>query len=290
MDIQKVKHLHLEEAKKAPDINHSYLVTEKIDGWYVYTDFNKFSGWGDIMSSRHRPIPSMKHCTHKYLNTLGNPKSNCRLIMEAYIPDTDFHITNGIFNRSKGVCDAEDIHFKIHDIFYYQRPNEIAIDRYRHLISLEEDGFFHKRFDVLSALTISSNKEDWLKCFDLITYNGGEGVILKQANGVYCPGKRNSSLMKIKLEDTLDLLCTGVYETFGEKGNRNLNIKVIRKNGLEVTVRVGKHEDIAKIDEDNNNIIGKVCEIKCMKELDGGMLREPRFVRVREDKNVEEID
>lgn len=291
MELQKVKHLHLEEAKKKPNTNHKYIITEKIDGWYVYCDFDKYEGWGNIMSSRDRVIPSMAYCLEKYFKHLPNLQNNCRLIMEAYIPDTCFYELNGIFNRSVGDYEASDVHFKIHDIIYLDSPTKQAISRYEHLFKLEEDGFFiTDRLDVLSILSITQEKEEWLRIFDTITYQGGEGIILKQSDGVYCPGKRNSSLMKIKLEKELDLLCIGVYETFGEKGNRNLNIKLVNKQGVEINTRVGKHEDIDKIDIDNNYIVGKVCIVECMKVNKDGSLREPRFRAINHNKSKEDID
>jgi len=292
MQIQKVKHLHLEEAKKTPNTKHKYIITEKIDGWYVYCDYDRFSGWSNIYSSANRIIPSMEHCFQKYFSKLPNPSSNCRLVMEAYIPDTCFYILNGIFNRSVDAYDALDVHFKVHDIIYFDDLIKTAITRYEHLFTLEDQGFFSKadRIDVLSILDISSERKDWLRIFDTVTYGGGEGIILKQTDGLYCAGKRNSSLMKIKLEKELDLLCVGAYETFGDKGNRNLNIKLVTKAGIEINVRVGRHEDIDNIDADNNYIVGKVCVIKCMKINADGTLREPRFIAISEHKTKEEID
>ncbi|RLA60510.1 MAG: hypothetical protein DRQ89_12785 [Epsilonproteobacteria bacterium] len=290
MKPQKVKHLHLEEAKRTPNTVYSYMVTEKLDGWYTYIDYDKLTGWGNVHSSACREIPSMLHCREKYFNKLPNPKGSCRFIMEALIPDTCFYILNGIFNRTKGDCQVEDVHFKIHDLVYEERPKEVALERYTRLLAYEEVASFNERLAIVSTLIISDKRADWLKMFDYVTYGGGEGVILKQANGIYQPGKRNSSLLKIKLEKTLDLLCTGVYETFGEKGNRNLNLKLVRANGVEVDVRVGKHEDIDMIDLDSSSIVGKVIEVKCMKENEDGKLREPRFVTIRTDKDKGEID
>jgi len=286
--MQKVKHLYLEEAKKTPNIAYKYMVSEKLDGWYVYANYTPDNGWSSVMSSRDRVIPSMEHVKRQYLDKLPNPKGACRLIMEAIIPNTEFSILNGIFNRSIGDYLAEDVHFKAHELIYFNDLNVTAIERYNTLTKFCNAIPKHSRIELLPVLAVTDSKEEWLNLFDKITYAGGEGIILKQEQGVYCPGKRNSSLLKIKLETTLDLLCVGVYDTVGEKGHRNLNLKLERANKVEINVRVGKHEDIALIDANNKSILGKVCEIKCMKELEHGKLREPRFVRIRNDKT--EID
>ena len=289
MKPQKTLHLHLEEAKKKPKLAHEYMVSEKFDGWYVYSDFDKYTGWGDITSMAGRVIPSMRHCREEILSKLPNPRGNCRLIMEATIPETPFHILNGVFNRSKGECQARDVIFKAHDLIYFEGVCPAAFIRSKQVRNLLDAGKT-KKIQEVSYLAITSDKSEWLKIFDIITYNGGEGIVLKQADGTYQAGKRNSSLMKIKLEDALALLCVGVEETFGKKGNRNLNLLLKRKSGVAVTVRVGKHSDIAAIDADTSYIVGKVVSVKCMKELENGSLREPRFVEILHSKTIEEID
>lgn len=289
MKPQKVLHLHLEEAKKKPKTDHDFIISEKLDGWYVYCDYNLLTGWGDVTSSAGRVIPSMQFARKEVFDKLPCPRGNCRMIMEAIIPETPFSILNGVFNRSKENCSALDVIFKAHDLVYFADTLSTAHRRYSKL-SNYLDPVSSQRLSTLSTLAITSDKKIWLSIFDSITYNGGEGIILKQADGLYHRGKRNSSLMKIKLEDTLALHCVGVEETFGEKGNRNLNLLLKRKSGVDVTVRVGKHSDIAAIDADNSYIVGKVVSVKCMKELETGSLREPRFVEILHSKTIEEVD
>lgn len=287
MKPQKAKYLKDELKKVKPNINHFYMVSEKIDGWYVYADFDKFKGWSHIHSSAGREIPSMLHCRGKYLNRLPNPKSNIRLIMEAYIPDTPFHILNGVFNRSIGKYHAEDVHFRVHDLIPLEGIQYAASIRYGKLCDyiLENPT---DRLIVHSVLSITKDTAEWQKLFDTITNNGGEGIVLKQADSIYYPGKRNSSLLKIKQEVTIDTLVIDMFETTGEKGNKALNLRVKRANGVEFVVVVPKHSDIAAFAEESP--IGKVAEIGAMKELEGGILREPRFRWLREDKLPDEID
>lgn len=283
MKLQKAKHLKDELKKKNPNINHEYMYSEKIDGWYTYTDFDKYTGWSNIHSSSNRVIPSMVHCSEQYFSKLPNPSSNCRLIMEAYIPDTPFHILNGIFNRSKGNCLAEDVHFKLHDVIYLDDPLLDAYQRYRRLIELPD----LERLQVHSLLGISSNQDKWQKAFETIVSNGGEGIVLKQADGTYQAGKRNSSLLKIKQEVSLKLRIIDYFTTIGAKGEVAYNLTVMRKGGASFNVVVPKHSDQAKFQEVCP--IGQVAEIKAMKELENGMLREPVFKCIREDKNVWEL-
>jgi ATP-dependent DNA ligase len=282
---QKVLHLHLEEAKKKPKITGRYIVTEKLDGWYGYIDYVQ-GEWGKVTSSSGREIPSLLWARQVFQEL--TPESDIRLIFEIVIPDQPFHILNGILNRSVGNCQATDARFYIHDMVDFKYPNE-ALTRTIFLKGLdlsEVDKYIH----LVPVLAITDDKEVWMKHFKEITDRGGEGIILKQALGLYQADKRNSSLMKVKLESTFDLECFDMFHTVGERGHDNLNISLRRKNGAVITVRIPKDEDRELFELNPNAILGKVVEVKCMCELEDGMLREPRFMRVRDDKLLEDID
>lgn len=283
---QKCLHLHLELEKKKPKIQGNYLVTEKTDGWYVYTDYSVATGWGDIRSRAGRIIPSMLHAKALYLDKLPRPMANCRLIMEAFIPDTAFPILNGVFNRSVGDYKAEDVHFKAHDLIYFEGLDQPALTRYLNAKQLCAT----ERVSAVELLQSSSSIDLWRREFDKIVGRGGEGIVLKQSSGLYHPGKRNYTLMKIKEDLTADLLCTRLYWTEGKKGNDNMNLALLTSEGVEINVRVPKHEDIETFSTDETEVVGKVVEIKAMKKLKEGTYREPRFVAVRHDKTKEEID
>lgn len=293
MNPQKVLHYHIEEAKKTPKIDGDYIVTEKLDGWFTTIAFNTKVGWLDVKSSNGRIIPSMKH-TKQFFERLPVPTRNVTLIAEAYIPEMGFYEMNGIFNRSKGACQATDVEFYVHDLLYNsEHSNDVVVDKRTALERMKSiDGLcleHNQKIRAVKPLTVTSNRETWFEYFDKVTYKGGEGIILKQADGLYQPDKRNSSLMKMKLEDTYDLLCIDMYLTYGEKGNENLNILLKDKAGTEQAVRVGKHEDIYNF-MNVESPVGKVVEIKVMKKNEDGSYREPRFVTVREDKLAKEID
>lgn len=285
MKPQKVLHLHLEEAKKKPKITGGYIVTEKLDGWYGYIDYID-GEWGNVTSSSGREIPSLLWARNKFQEIIL--ESDIRLIFEIIIPEQPFHILNGILNRSVGNCQAIDAKFYIHDMIDFKVP----ASAFTRLVRLKEIDLskVEDYIKIVKVLDITDDKEEWMKHFKDITDRGGEGIILKQAFGVYQPDKRNSSLMKVKLESTFDLECFDMFHTVGDKGHDNLNVSLRRKNGAVITVRIPKDEDRELFELNPNAILGKVVEVKCMCELEGGSLREPRFVGVRHDKSLKEID
>jgi ATP-dependent DNA ligase len=133
--------------------------------------------------------------------------------------------------------------------------------------------------------------DEWYSIAEDLISRGQEGICLKQADSLYQPGKRNSSLMKIKQEEVVHLECVSLQYTTGEKGNPSLQLILRSKDKIEVPVRVGKHSDIAYIEEDNNRVLGKVIavEIMCRSHLQGFI--QPRLAEVwLTDKSVKEID
>ncbi len=134
---------------------------------------------------------------------------------------------------------------------------------------------FHRNY------AIQGNKEEWLETFKKVKDLGGEGIVLKHVDSPYYPDKRNSSLMKIKLEEQVVLHCVDVFYTVGEKGHSNLNATFRRNSGTEVIARIGRHDDIAKIEDDKSYILDRPCLLEYMCEVTaGGSLREPRFKKV----------
>jgi ATP-dependent DNA ligase len=281
LGVQKVLHLYKEKEKKKPNISGNYMVSEKIDGIYVYID--RIAGkWGPIISRQGRPIPAFEHHTKQFEKLDNLPPTDIRLIAEAYIPGVDFHTANGIFNRSVGDYRCDSVVFAVHDMVYHGFPNKTAEERYERAGEID----YTASTDYVQhhpLLAISSDEETWLNIAETVWDNDGEGIVLKRTDSIYQPDKRNSSLMKIKLEENFVLTCIDAYYTVGEKGNSNLNAIFRREKGTLITCRVGKHSDIAAYEGNKGHLIGQKCLIVGMCELPDGAIREPRFKYVVKD-------
>lgn len=279
---QKALHLYLDEEKKKPKhVGVSYAVMEKFDGWYMYVDHID-GEWGEIKSRAGRVIPSVQH-----LNVFKNitPEKNFRVIFEGTIPNMEFRELNGIFNRKSKVL--ETVVFKVHDVI--TTTDEPFIERYsnaRVLVSAVNSPIV----ELVKVLAVSKDKEVWKSHYDDIVSHGGEGVILKEAHGVYQPNKRNHSLMKIKCELTLDLEVVGLVPGEGKYLNTLGALKVREKDGTIHTISGMSDSERNEFWNNPDNILGRVVEVKAMARISNGSLREPRFKAVRFDKSVEEID
>jgi len=281
MKPQKALHMFQETDKKNPKyIGKEYAIFEKYDGWYGYMDHDS-----PIMSRQCRAIPSLT----EFSKEINLPYAG-RLIFEIMVAGTpEFHIMNGILNRSKGDCEAKDAYLLVHDFIPEDGLGTPFMDRYEiasHVVEL----IGSERVRMASIIATSSLKEAWEHCANKVWLNGGEGVILKNISAGYSEGKRNADLMKIKEEVTLDLLVTGMEIGEGKYCDTLGSLTVKSKNGIEHSISGMTDTDRYAWWDSPDDIIGKVVEVKAMKILSDGSLREPRFKAVRWDKNESEID
>ena len=288
---QKVLSLHKELEKKKPNLSGIFLLQEKIEGWYVEVYYNaQTQTWGSPVSSAGRTIPAFEW-TQALFQQLPKPTYNCKLIAEAYLEDTPFPILNGIFNRSIGDYACKDVVFKCHDFVVLEGPeaNAKALDRYKTLKELLS--VRRQELHIVPVLLAAAYEELlWKKYFEDIINAGGEGIVAKRAHGVYSAGKRNSDLLKLKLECTVDCKAVELEETVGDKGNNSLVLISKRKNGTLIRTVIGNHTDQNLFRSNPNVVIGKVVTIKAMEEYPDGQLRHPCFKCIRTDKHEEDYE
>ena len=289
MNYSPQKALHYNEAvKKKNYIPNTFAIQPKLDGWFVMIDFID-GKWGKLTSRAEREIPSIAYLNEKIEEAL-QPSQDLRLIFEATIPDMQFHELNGVLNRKYE--DAENVVLNLHDIIYLQKPEMPFRDRYMFLDSVYDDLYpvLQDKVQLVPILAISSQEDVFYYHFNQVTSSGGEGIILKNYNSGYFFGKRNAHLMKIKEEVTKDLAVVGMSGGDGKYEGTLGALIVQSRDGTKHTVSGMTDEQRTSWWNDRSLIIGKVVEIKAMKELPDGSLREPRFKACRFDKEIWEID
>lgn len=144
-----------------------------------------------------------------------------------------------------------------------------------------------------------------------ILANGGEGVVLKRIDSPYSPGARNGDWIKVKREETEDCFVLGItygtgvnQETFGalrlgQYDARGRMRVVGHASGFtgemreEMYRRVMAMPDGPAIGGDQKKVKKfvrpeLVVEVKFMERFATGQMRNPRFVRIRDDKPVDE--
>lgn len=294
---QKVLHLKDELKKKKPKLFGNYIITPKYDGWYVSIDYHLRFGWESPKSSSNRNIPAFEWLKQVLMAEMPIESSlfSFRIIAEAIIEDMEFEEMNGIFNRSVGEYYCMDVKFILHDFLYlnkYGVPfNHNASARFKTV-----EKFFNetaskfglrKHFCLPKSLLLPYDYSEWKTLCDEYINAGYEGLVAKQEESIYFPGKRNYSLLKLKIEEHLDCEVESVFQTIGEKGNLNYNLKVIcPETTKSFAVRIGRFSDIDFALQHflTNSSQSLFAEIKTMGRYENGSYRQPTFVRFRNDK------
>jgi len=221
------------------------------------------------------------------------------------------------FRRKHGVSRMVEkipLQFYAFDILYCDEEivDKPLAERRRILESVISES---ERIKIASQVR-TRNKEDIEKIFNDAINAGHEGVMLKNPNSPYVPGKRGKHWLKLKyVMETLDLVVVG--GEWGE-GKRSHLISSYELACTDETtgnlLRVGRvatgftDEDLEELTELFKQIIvtheGKnvkfvpkyVFEVayqeiqKSPKYESGYALRFPRFIRLRDDKDVSEAD
>lgn len=280
MDVQKALHLHIEEEKKKPKhLGLEYMIFEKHDGWFGYLDFPACV----IHSRKLREIPSLVDLSN--LIRSKRPDVRGRLIFEIMIEGLEidsFHELNGILNRKRE--QAEGAYLRVHD-FIPDFLNNTLPAGIRYLFAKELVDNMRLPEVKMSPLICATSDMDVARgvCEKLWAENK-EGIILKQIDALYHAGKRNYTLMKIKEELTLDLKVHNIYEGEGKYEGTLGGLVLVDKNHVLHKVSGMSDEQRDTWWEKPSEIIGKIVEIKAMKKLPNGALREARFKAVRYDK------
>jgi DNA ligase-1 len=140
-------------------------------------------------------------------------------------------------------------------------------------------------------LNITDNKEIWNWHFEQMCrkYGGrGEGVILKKYNAPYTYGKKNADVLKIKCENSFELLVVGVLEGEGKYKGTLGKLVVEDANGIRNNVSGMSDAERELWWNYQSEIKGKIVQVDCMKVLSNKSLREGRFKAIRHDKT--EVD
>lgn len=291
---QKVLHLHKALTIKTPKLQGDYMATCKMEGWYLLIHYIKNLGWQTPLSynsasKTFREVPSLVW-TSSLLQELPTPQWSCTLIVEGIVPGFPFEKTNGLLNRKNEPC--LNVQFCMHDLVVPSLPLLTSLERWNLLQTLDVSKC-GKLFRKLELIQVSSfNQLLWENLAAKYIAQGEEGIVFKKADAAYQFGKRNSTLLKLKMECEKDLQCLRLEVTQGKKGNTGYTLVSKGLNNVEVRTVINAHEEQGKLIRlDKAGLLDRCCvKVAAMRELDDGNLKEPVYVGIRNDKDIKDID
>lgn len=219
------------------------------------------------------------------------------LIAEAYTPDTAQAVISGNC-RTETIGYAKDIELHVHDILTLEEWSHGKSDtpyeqRKTKLSNLVGTGRFVKRLEQYEISSPEALSEYALE----VQRTGGEGVCYRPRLAGWLSGNRGTNLVRIKEKMTYDLEAIGVSGVQEGPNGGLLGVlqvkwrefgKVDGKESIQ-DIRGMTHDQLRAWNADPELIVGKIVEVEAMKFTAFGMLREPRFKVIREDKAVADL-
>jgi ATP-dependent DNA ligase len=156
---------------------------------------------------------------------------------------------------------------------------------------------------------VSEVVEEGEAFFEAVKEMGLEGIMAKQRNSSYLPGKRNDSWLKIKTRQTTECVIIGYTQGKGDREARFGALHLAQRNAdeLKYVGKVGSgfdedslqavSDELKKLKTIKRPVREKplddarsvwvesklICEVQFASLTKDGMLREPVFVRLRPD-------
>ena len=207
-------------------------------------------------------------------------------ISEGFYVDGEVTVKNGNFQEvMRNVRTSENNEpqyiYNIFDIVLMNIPLEERV-------SILEDAFDVHRFRFLKLLKHKKINLEKISAGVLVKHmnsavkKGDEGIVAKIANSKYELKEKSKYWLKMKPTETYDLLVVGKFLGQGRLKN-TLGGLIVKYNDVEVKVGSGYTDEEREVFLRDTP---KIIEVKCKGVTEDGSLREPIFVRSRDDKST----
>lgn len=298
--IQLATNLDALSPKRLKGLFKNGFASEKLDGvWMAVTCVN---GEVDFLSSTLEHYISFRGTeledTIKQLHIRG--WTNFVLIGEVYKEGVEQQVISGIA-RTEVEGHAGALEFHVHDMLQINdwalgKSSTPYLLRLLQLEILVSDEFRNASLKLIPQHPIKS-LEEFIAFSKAIKLQGGEGACYREEDAEWESGNRGTNLIRDKQKITVDLLVTGVKDVEeGEKGGLKGVITCrwrafgkLENPVVDIPIRGMSHAELRAWDANPSLIVGKVVEVEAMKYTNLGMLREPRYKFIREDKEHADV-
>lgn len=162
----------------------------------------------------------------------------------------------------------------------------------------ERREYLIEAYNILKKHKLPVFIEKWINSDKINYYNniidiGGEGVLIKDIQSIYVPGRVKNGWMKVKKSQTSDFIITGINTGKGRYANTTGNIGYgAYTNGdiKQIGTSSGIIDDVrADMRDHPRKYIGRVAEFESTGITPVGKMRHPRFKRMRPDKSPKSV-
>lgn len=283
------------KTKKAQSIvEKGVFVSRKLDG---YRCIAIYDGSEVTLYSRNGSVYENFPQVQEELKDKLNAHFKQPVVLDGEIMSDDFQAMQKSAFASKRGTTVGDVQFHVFGCINYNEwmANEFKEDTERRIILLDAliKTAFHSSSIVKQVEQVFMNDyEALLKLEEQYVNEGYEGLMALPASSPYYRGRKSNQLMKFKavvsdLEklQTMDVTVIGCYE--GEKKNtgRLGGLHVIQEDG-KTKCKVGSgYKDVERqaIWDDQESVIGRICEVKYQELTKDGVMRFPIFLRWRDN-------
>lgn len=252
------------------------LATPKRDGCAVV--FKMVGGEMSVLSGSGKPVLSLPHAAGIIEARLKERGVRDAVVCaEAYLPGEPFQVVSGVFRRHT----PQLMHLMIYDGMLGTGDSVPWLTR---LQALEE----YLTTPYISVAPVMTPIRSYVQAEEMareqVLLGGYDGLVLHHRSKAFVPGRSKFDTVKVKPLKEYDLLVTGFVAKVGEKtGRPTVALQCRWADGKVQEVASGlNHAEQANPER----FVGRIIMVRGMGLTADGMLREPVYCGLREDKDT----
>lgn len=244
------------------------IVQPKIDG-------NRSIYNNGILYSRTMKPFELQHITAQ-LDKLKLPK-NIYIDGEIYIPHHKSQYVRGIIaTTSKLHSEISKVCYVMFDYYDSENPNETYIERYRKLSDIFGRLSTKNNIRIIRN-KIANNKTQIQNIFEKVVRDDGEGIIIRNPDGLYKYGSKTSDVMKSKDVKIGKFQIVGFEEATGKNAGTVIwRLKCTKTNKTFMSRPLGTLAERRQLFKDAHKYIGSIINVKYyLIDSNGCVMRNP---------------